>query len=360
MARRGIIVIGLLVVEVLVCIAIIVTLVGSRTWLSGVRFFYFTDTYVEEVVEESFRVDRPATLDVSSLWGGGITVTGGDGNMVEVTATQHLWGEDEEDARGQLEVTMAQEGNRITIRVTRPEGAPHGYLFANIRGSWVDFEIRVPRDTSVVLDTSSGAITLEGISDGGDLVAETDFGDVTVRDVVADSLTARSSSGELRLETAALDGPLDMETDFGSIHVVGAAATSYRLHSSSGALFLDGCRGTLDLQTDFGDVEVRGGEEARLDLKTSSGAILFEGRLAGTGAHRVETDFGSVRLILPADTAVDLDAETDFGKVTSEFAIAVTLEGELDEDHWQGTINGGGPLLVIRTQSGDITLETSD
>ena len=44
-----------------------------------------------------------------------------------------------------MDVQMAQEGNRITIRVVRPERAYIG--FASVRGSRVDFEIRVPAET---------------------------------------------------------------------------------------------------------------------------------------------------------------------------------------------------------------------
>lgn len=413
--------------ELLVCGGILLTMWAGRTAFEGIRFLYVTDTHIEETIEESFSVDGPAVLDLESDFGD-VVVTGSDRDEVQVVAQLDLWGEDEEDARRQVDVQMAQEGNRIIVRVVRPDALYVGIV--NTRGSSVDFEIRVPSETSLQLTTdsgdlavntvtgtaeletsfgaiwveevngpvsarsSSGNITLIGLSDSGDLVVETNFGDlvlrditadsltahsgsggvqvegvtldgaldletsfgsVTVRDAAAESLTARSDSGEIKAEEITLNGALDLETNFGDVTAAGVRATSYRLKSSSGNLTLDGCSGLLDLQTDFGGIEVSNATEAGLTLKTDSGEIYFSGRLLAEGTNLVESGFGKIHLILPADAAFDLDAETDFGSIETDFAVMVT---EFEEKHIVGEVNGGGPLLQIRTNSGDITLES--
>jgi DUF4097 and DUF4098 domain-containing protein YvlB len=273
------------------------------------------------------------------------------------------------------------------VRVVRPERI---YAFASVKGSRVDFEIQVPAETSLRLVTSSGNlvvstvtgtveletsfgsirveeadgavsarsnsgdITLVGLSDAGDLQVRTDFGKLLLQDITADRLTARSSSGSIQVEGGTLDGALDVETSFGDVTVAGVRATSYRLASSSGNLALDGCTGPLDLQTGFGNVEVRNGAEAQLALKTDSGEIRFSGSLDAQGEHRVESNFGSVRLVLPAESAFDLDAETGFGSIDSEFPVTVS---QFEEKHMVGEVNGGGPLLRIRSSSGNVTLK---
>jgi DUF4097 and DUF4098 domain-containing protein YvlB len=136
----------------------------------------------------------------------------------------------------------------------------------------------------------------------------------------------------------------------------GIRATSCRLKSDSGSLTLDGCRGPLDLQTNFGDIEVRNATEAELTLKTDSGRIYFSGSLHAEGVHLVESGFGKVHLVLPADAAFDLEAETDFGSIKTDFAVTVT---EFEGKHIVGEVNGGGPPLQIHTDSGDITLESA-
>lgn len=428
MKRKRWIVGILALLELVVCVVILLTFWTGRVAFEGARFFYVTDAHVEETLEETFVVDGPAILDLEADFGD-VTVTGSEGVEVEVVARLSLWGADEEDARRQVDVQMTQEGNRIIIRVVRPEQI-HAFAF-NTRGSRVDFEIRAPSETSLQLATSSGDlavsdvsgaieldtdygnieveevsgpvnarsdsgdITLTGVSDGGDLEAETSFGElvlrnvtarsitahsdsgdvqveeatvsgaldletnfgsVTVQDVAAERLTARSDSGEIQAEEITLDGALDLETSFGNVTANGVRAASYRLVSSSGSLTLNGCRGLLDLQTDFGDIEVRDATQAALTLGTNNGEIYFSGSISAEGIHQVESDFGKVRLVLPADAAFDLDAETDFGSIKTDFAVTAT---EFEEQHMVGEVNGGGPALQIHTDSGNITLESA-
>jgi DUF4097 and DUF4098 domain-containing protein YvlB len=421
-------IVGILVfLELAVCGGILLTMWAGQTALGGIRFFYRADTHVEETLEKTFVVDGPAVLDLETDFGN-VTVTGNEGNEVQVTARLSLWGSDEEDARQQVDVQMTQEGNRINVQVVRPEW--HYVFWASTRSPRVDFEVRVPSETSLQLVTSSGDltvsdvtgtakletsfgsikveevsgpvsaqsdsgdITLIGLSEGGDLEAKTNFGKLVLRDITADSLTARSDSGDIQVEEitldgaldlrtnfgsvtaqdiaaqrltahsdsgeiqvddATLDGALDLGTNFGSVTANGVHATSYQIQSDSGSLTLDGCSGPLDLQTNFGNIEVRNAAEATLTLKTDSGRIYFSGSLHAEGVHQLESGLGKVHLVLPADAAFDLDAETDFGSIKTDFAVTVT---ELEEKHIVGEVNGGGPSLQIHTDSGDITLES--
>jgi DUF4097 and DUF4098 domain-containing protein YvlB len=404
--RKWWIVGALTLVELFVCTVIILTLWAGRGVFTGVRFLYLTDTHVEETIERTFVTDGPAVVDLDADFGD-VTVTGGTGEEVQVIARLSLWGTDEEDARHRVEVQMAQERDRIVIREVRPEII---YAFAvRDRGSRVDFEITVPPETSLQLVTSSGDltvndvigtleletdfgeidvedvsgpvsarsgsgdITLVGLDDAGVLQVETDFGDLVLRNVSADRLTARSGSGKIEVQditagdltahsgsgdiqgrVGALESVLDLETDFGNVTATGVVAASCRLASGSGSLTLDGCDGPLDLQTDFGDIEVRNASQAELTLKTGSGSISFHGSLHADGEHRVESDFGSISVVLPADAAFDLDAQTEFGSISTDFQVMMT---EVQKRHLVGEVNGGGPPLLIRTGSSDITLE---
>jgi DUF4097 and DUF4098 domain-containing protein YvlB len=425
MKRKWWIVGILALLELVVCVVILMTFWAGRAAFGEVRFFYVADTHVEETLEETFAVDGPAVVDLMADYGD-VTVTGSGVDEVEVVARLSLWGADEEDARRQVDVQMSQHGNRITVRVVRPE---YIYAFNFVsRGSRVDFEIRVPYETSLKLATDSGDlmvdgvtgameldtdfgnveieevngqvdaksdsgdITLSGVSDGGDIEAKTDFGALVLQDITAESIIAHSDGGDIQVENVTLDGALDLETNFGSVTVRnaeaervkahsdsgeirvedatlddaldleanfgdvtanGVRASSYRMASDSGNLTLNGCSGLLDLQTDFGSIEVRDGTEAVLTLKTDSGEIYFSGSLYAEGVHLVETGFGKVHLVLPADAAFDLDAETDFGSIKTDFAVTVS---DFKEKHMVGEVNGGGPSLQIRTDSGSITL----
>jgi len=383
-------IVGILVfLELLVCGGILLTLWVGRTAFGGVRFFYRADTHVEETVQETFVVDGPAFLDLEAV-SGNVTVTGSAGDEVEVIARLSLWGADEEDARRQVDVQMDQEGNRITVRVVRPEWAYVGFAFT--KSSQVDFEIRVPSETSLQLASSSGDlavsdvigpvelrtvsgnirvenvdgamsvrsssgdVTLVGLSNAGDVEVRTVSGNIKLRDVAGHSLTAHTSSGKIQIEEGTLSSTLALETTSGNVTAVGIRATSYRLHSSSGDLTLDGCSGSLDLRTVSGRIEVENGTEAELAIETSSGKIHFSGSLYNLGEHRVKSVSGGISLVLPADAAFDLNIETVSGSIQTEFPVTMT---QFDKRHVAGEVNGGGPLLRVNTSSGDITLESA-
>ena len=379
---------GLILLEVLVCAGIVAVVWSARGSLSGVRFFYVTDTRIEETVEETFEVDGPATLDLESDFGD-VVVLPSDGDQVEILAQLDLWGADEEDARQQIDLQMSQEGDTIIVRTQRPS---YVSVFTFNQASRVDFEIRVPDDTTIevalssgdvevrnvngtmtletdfgsieVDDTqglvhaqsSSGDITLTDLSDAGDTEVSTDFGTITIRNIEAESLTAQTDSGTVSVLSGEIDGSLDLESSFGDVSSDSVTAASYRLHSSSGDLTLHRCSGTIDLNTDFGSIEVSECTEAILALTTSSGDVTFSGSLSDEGPHRVESDFGDVQLTLPKDAAFDLDADTDFGSIETNFAVTTT---QFDEDNIVGEVNGGGPLLRVVVSSGDITIESS-
>jgi DUF4097 and DUF4098 domain-containing protein YvlB len=151
-----------------------------------------------------------------------------------------------------------------------------------------------------------------------------------------------------------VSGIVIAKSDFGEVTLSKVEAGSYDLDTSSGEITLEGASGAVKAHTDFGNIEVTEAEAVTLDLNTDSGAITFAGSL-GDGPHILKTDFGSVNLSLPEETALDFDLSTDFGKIKSDFPI--TIQGEQEQTHWQGTINGGGESLTAETSSGDISIE---
>jgi hypothetical protein len=58
---------------------------------------------------------------------------------------------------------------------------------------------------------------------------------------------------------------------------------------------------------------------------------------------------------LASNVAVEVDARASGGGVHSD--VPVTIVGTKDDDALQGSINGGGPKLVLRTSGGGIRLK---
>ncbi len=106
-----------------------------------------------------------------------------------------------------------------------------------------------------------------------------------------------------------------------------------RADTGSGSIRLRGIHGSLQAQTGSGDIEI-------------------EGNLSGDSTLR--TGSGSVRLNLPSDSHLSLEATTGSGRVRigQQFGVAT------DENHHtlSAQIHGGGPRLHIQTGSGDVEL----
>jgi DUF4097 and DUF4098 domain-containing protein YvlB len=97
-------------------------------------------------------------------------------------------------------------------------------------------------------------------------------------------------------------------------------------------------------------------EDAIVTLISKNGKVSFSGTLM-EGEHTLQSDFGDIKLTLPADIGLNFDLKTDFGKIKSD--LPVTISGDIDEKHWVGTVNDGGAKLTASTQNGNITIQTT-
>jgi DUF4097 and DUF4098 domain-containing protein YvlB len=413
MKRKWLIVGALGLIELAVCAAILAVTWGGLAWVraNGLRVtaFDFNLVSAEADEEQRFAVTGPATLTLDNK-AGRVQVIGGAANEIVVSLHKTAWGADQaaaEAALADVAVSLVQSGNSLTIQVAEPARV---VVVGSDRGSTVDFVIQVPADTSVAVDSGFGDLDLTGVTGAvdldtsagritvstveGEVELRSDFGNITLERATAGTVTAASSSGTVTLRQVEAAGPVTLSSDFGAISFSGgtaaaltaetrsgsvdltdlavaglvqahsdfgrvvltrvSAAGGYDLGSDSGSISVDSASGRLEAETGFGDVSVSNASDVTLQLRTSSGAVTFAGTL-GAGPHNLESGFGSVRLSLPEDTAATLDLTTGYGTIRS--ALPITLSGDMDEDHWEGVLNGGGPSLTVQTSSGNISLE---
>jgi DUF4097 and DUF4098 domain-containing protein YvlB len=409
--KRKWLIVGILgFLELLICASILALIWVGGTAAGGVRFFYITDTHVEETIEESFEVDGPAVIDVD-VSSDDVAVKGGDGDTVEVTAKLSLWGADEEDARKQLDVKMTQKGNRIIIRVERPQWI---YAFTINRGSHVDFEISVPAESALELATSSGDlwvrdvtgsaelraisgdikverfdgtvsarassgdVTLSSLSHGGDVTVETTSGKIALQDVEGDSLIVQASSGDLALTDLNAPEDVRVRTISGDIRLRGLEAGSLTVDASSGEPVLSDLNitGHIEVETSSGDVELRDIEADSLTVDASSGQIQIErgtldggldventsGRVTVTGVSASSYRLGSSSGVVSLDgCSGPVTVRTTSGNINIEGGTAVQLEVETSS----GGLKFSGSLAAegshsIRSISGDVHLILPD
>lgn len=146
------------------------------------------------------------------------------------------------------------------------------------------------------------------------------------------------------------------------------------LHSGDGNIRVSDVKGDLRLDSGDGNIEARS-VDGKLNADTRDGNVRVDGRYDGldlhTGDGNVDVDVrpgshiatgwtlrtgdGRIEVRLPPEFAADLDAHTGDGHVNIDFP--VTVSGSMRENSVRGKMNGGGPLLELRTGDGDIRVE---
>ena len=302
----------------------------------------------EEQLNKRFTVQPEGRLIVDVDFGSIDVTTNGTGEVIvdvwrRVTRRNKA---DEEKFLQDHPVTFSQDDNAVTVHCRR-KGA----------GSWswggrsrleAKYTITVPSDFNAQLKTSGGSIAVS------DLAGE---------------VKAITSGGSLRF--ARLRGSLDGDTSGGGIQMRDCEG-KLRIHTSGGGIYVGGGSGSLDGHTSGGSVKVKA-FKGDVHVGTSGGGLTIEnvaGQVEGStsggsvsallpsplsGDVELSTSGGSVTVVVPADAAFELDASTSVGRVSSE--LPVTMVGKVARDHLEGTVNGGGKSVVLRSSAGSIRLK---
>lgn len=211
----------------------------------------------------------------------------------------------------------------------------------------------------MLLDSSSGKIKLTEFRATGDITTKTDFGDTIFQNGSANSLGVETKSGAVTLTKVTVSQETKVQDDFGEIELQHTFASSYDLHTNSGSITVNGAKGKLKAHTDFGGIKIENAQAVTLDLATKSGTVEFIGSL-GQGPHMVKSDFGEIDLTLPADSKLNVNLSTSFGRIKSDLPITVIWNGTSDSqgDQIVGSINGGGDQFTVKTNNGSVNINT--
>jgi hypothetical protein len=288
---------------------------------------------IERVVEKTFTVQAGGTLKVDTS-GGGITVEPGAGDTVKVLAKETIRADSDAEADELLKdltLTIEQRGNDVVAK-SKYASTPFGFHF----GSWppvqVSFVITVPVRYHADLHTSGGGIEV------GDLTG---------------NILARTSGGGIRI--GKVDGTVDAHTSGGNVRLDSCTGDT-KLSSSGGGISAQRIVGKADLSTSGGGISVKLVENA-LQAHTSGGGV--EAAIAGTLKEdcSLSTSGGSVRVAVDKTAAFRLDAATSGGDVHAA-GLTIRIEnGGLGKSRLVGDVNGGGPLLKLRTSGGGIDVK---
>lgn len=205
----------------------------------------------------------------------------------------------------------------------------------------------------------SATLTTVGwkISDTGVQVLESVGGNTLELEVVAPKMPFSLGRLAMRLElTVPHDSGCEIRVELGNLSVTGLRGKLV-LSANNGNVDVAGLDGKLEAATGEGKIRVSG----RFDLLTLRSEFGSVDAVAMVGSKmvnpwRLGTGEGNVSLRLPPGFGAELDAETSGGKIAVAFPVTIT--GTPNRSKIRGRMNGGGEPLTLRTESGNIKVES--
>jgi DUF4097 and DUF4098 domain-containing protein YvlB len=341
---------------------------------------------------------------------GSVRVEGGSQQGINYVIRNHSYSGSEDRARREFEnykISAYVHGDTAWIVGDWQGGRPHKFSG--------DFVVNVPREMDEVkVETEGGNVSASGIVGrvdaqsgggtirvddiGGAINAETGGGTIDVGNVASDvslhtgggSIKVNSAKGKIEAESgggsvsivSGMQGAV-LETGGGSIQVercagrvkastgggsidLGDIGGPVEMETGGGSIRLSSAKGPVRAETGGGSIELNGVPSARAE--TAAGGITAK-FVAANGEHHdseLETAAGDITVYLAPNVNISVRASIEVANghsIRSDFPdIRVTTEGG---DYGpktvtaEGSLNGGGPVLKVRTTTGDISFRRS-
>ena len=337
-------------------------------------------------------------------------VEGGSQSSINYVIRNHSYSGSEDRARREFDnykISAYVRGDTAWIVADWEGGRPH--KFAG------DFVVNVPREMDEIkIETEGGNVSASGIAGrldaesgggsvrvddiGGTVKAETGGGSIDVGNAGSD-VSLQTGGGYIKVNSA--KGKIEAESGGGTISIVSGLQDAV-LETGGGNIHVDRCAGRVKASTgggsiDLGDIggaaemETGGGSihlasaKGPVHAETGGGSIMLNGVpsaraetgggtivakfVAANGDHHdseLETSAGDITVYLAPNVNISVRASIEVANghnIRSDFPdIRVTSEGG---DYGpktvtaEGSLNGGGPVLKIRTTTGDICFHRS-
>jgi DUF4097 and DUF4098 domain-containing protein YvlB len=214
-------------------------------------------------------------------------------------------------------------------------------------GDKVQYEVRVPTQTRVSVDTSGGGITISGIE--GPVRADTSGGGIGITNVAGD-VTADTSGGGISLRN--IKGRVTADTSGGGVEAVEIDGP-IRAESFGGSIELERVTGDIEADTSGGGIRiVEAGGHVKAD--TSGGGIEASFTRGNSSGGSLSTSGGGIEVLI--DPGADLSIEASGNAVRTDLPLAV--RGEISRGHLTGTLGKGGNTLRLHTSGGSVRIQS--
>ncbi|MGH9615605.1 MAG: DUF4097 family beta strand repeat-containing protein [Acidobacteriaceae bacterium] len=303
---------------------------------------------------------------------GDVTIATGAGDQMHLTLNKTVYTSSNRDAKRELsalEPLITSSGSVVTVHM--PSSDSHV----------ADMNLVLPADNAVQVKADHGNVTVSGRK--GAVTVNCNQGDVDLTGIVGavqvamrnGDFTGRNVQGDVSLNGRMNDVTLSQVSGsstltgdfFGDVHLDNLTGPVH-FHSSrtdiqvarlegaatldDGDLTIDKALGPVSVSTRAMDVSLRHIQgETRVNNSNGSIGLRAVGPVA---AIDIKNRNGSVDVTVPENAKLTVQAVSVDGEITSDFKLAQSSAN--DRVTASGQVGGGGPLLNILAEKGDINL----
>ncbi len=210
-----------------------------------------------------FKVGKHPTVSINNPYGP-VVVKAGAARQVAVVAILHS---------DKVELDQSNGHNRVEVTTHLLSGADQN-------NGLVDYEVLVPADTDLTLQTDSGRIHAEKLQ-----------GDLTV---------------------AGNNGPIEV-TDCTDGHV--------HVRTLNGSVSLNNVHGHIEIMSVGGNIVMHGVTGTLVSVNSNSGKIEYEGDFGEEGEYAFTSHTGNIDAVAPGYASIDVLARSTNGSVQSDFSL---------------------------------------
>lgn len=256
-------------------------------------------------VEKSFRAIPNCRIRISNPPGGAIVVRGWDKAEVHAVCVTNS-----------PKVEIDSEPTPSTAEAEKLEFITHVLdLQATPEEKRVSYELDVPKDSSLVISSPEGSISVEHVS-GDDWI-----------DSVNGAISVTDGAGLMQVRS--LNGNINLIRPAG--HVQAASI--------------------------MGNVTITGSQSQNVNAQTESGKITFDGEFLPIGDYLLKTYAGDISVTCPGSDSFSLEARSLRGKLDNQFKLSrkahIPYSG-VDGASAFGSNNRGDATVTVKSYSGTI------
>jgi hypothetical protein len=290
---------------------------------------------VQRVVQETYALPANGTVKIDS-YRGFINVAVGDTPNVEIRVRSISQIEDKAEAQralDTLQLRIEQVGGQIQVIATNPSETGIRLDIVELRKLEVYFEVVVPANCNLDLNTADGGITVDSLA--GNMKARTETGSIFFRQIHGD-VEAVSQAGDI---------------------VVSRCSGSVNLRANQGNVRIGTVGGRAVLETVNGDIEIMSAYST-VFAKVAAGDISA-GFAQIDGASSISTLVGDITAVLNPEENFSIKARSRWGKIISELA-AGSVSGKVRRGRLTGDYRGGGPQIEIEAPGGSVWIKPGE